>query len=379
MKHLSKLILSVTLALVFIACDKVDDLPYYGTGTAPVLKASVATITTAPSDSDKVALTLNWTYPAYGTDSSNTKYVIEIDSAGKNFANAAMVTVMKSLSTTYTGKDLNNILLAKGYAFNVPVDMDVRLISSYGNNNERIVSNTIRIKMTPYKVPPRVPLPTTNRLFIVGDASEYGWTNDASPAFPAARELTRLSETLWGGIFKMMGNGGYKLLMKQGEWSTSYHMIFGGTAASGSFELKDADPAFTGPAAAGFYQIMFDFQTGKYTVTKVDNAAPNELYVVGDAVVPNWTNNPPASANLKFATSSNGLFEITLAFTPGKIYKFLSSYGNWQPQFGGASATGGTLVGAYSGDAPNIPTPAVAGNYKIQVNFVTNTYTVTKV
>jgi starch-binding outer membrane protein SusE/F len=50
----------------------------------------------------------------------------------------------------------------------------------------------------------------------------------------------------------------------------------------------------------------------------------------------------------------------------------LSISGQWQPQFGGSSATGG------GNDPDAIPTPAIAGNYKINVNFHKNKYTVTK-
>ncbi|MBC7383681.1 MAG: hypothetical protein H7296_11935 [Bacteroidia bacterium] len=59
--------------------------------------------------------------------------------------------------------------------------------------------------------------------------------------------------------------------------------------------------------------------------------------------------------------------------------KFLSSNGNWQPQFGGRSATGGTLGANYGGggDPDAIPI-ATTGSYKINVNFITAKYTVTK-
>jgi hypothetical protein len=78
---------------------------------------------------------------------------------------------------------------------------------------------------------------------------------------------------------------------------------------------------------------------------------------------------------------SSGVFEITIALQPGLLYKFLDTNGQWQPQFGGTSATGGTLGSNYGGgnDPDAIPTPAVAGNYKIVVNFITGTYTVTLV
>jgi hypothetical protein len=379
MRSILKIFLLITgIGFLLSACDKVDDLPVYQNGNAPVLTASVTTIAPAAADSNNVALTLNWTDPKYATDSSNVKYTIEIDSAGKNFSRAVTKVVMAKKSATFTAKELNNILLGFGYPFNVPVDMDVRVVSSYANNNERLPSNVIKIKMTPYKIPPKVALPTSSRLFIVGDASTFGWTNDATPPFPPAREFSRIDETTWGGIFYMNGSGAYKLLQTQGNWSTQYHMLAGGTATAGSFEQRDADPGFPSPTPAGWYKLIFDFQTGKYTVTSVSNPLPQDLYITGDATAGGWVNNPPAAQ--KFTRLNSAEYEITMNFTPGKFYKFLSSSGNWQPQFGGTSATGGALGANYGSgtDPAAIPTPATAGTYKVRVNFLTNTYTVTQ-
>lgn len=379
MKNLMKLILlSGVVALLYTACDKVDDLPYYDQGNAVQLSTSVTTLAPPASDSNKTVLSLSWTYPNYATDSSNMKYVVEIDSTGKNFAKAATKVVLKSLSASFTAKELNNILLAKGYAFNVPVDMDVRVISSYANNNERLMSNTIRIKMTPYKIPPKVALPSGLRLFIVGDATTFGWTNDPAPAFPAAREFARLDETTWGGIMYMNGSGAYKLLETQGNWDTQFHMVDGGTAATGSFVQENKDPGFPSPATAGWYKVILDFQSGKYTVTAVSNDLPQELYMTGDATAAGWTNTPPVSQQFTRLNSSE--YTITATLAPGKAYKFLSTQNQWQPQFGGSSATGGTLGANYgSGNDPDaIPTPSAAGSYNIKVNFVTNTYSVTQ-
>jgi len=378
MKKLFQLsMMSAVITLLYTACDKVDNLPYYENGKAVTLSSSAATLAPPAADSNKTVLSLSWTYPNYATDSSNIKYVIEIDSTGKNFANAAGRSVLKSLTTSFTAKELNTILLAKGYAFNVPVDMDVRVISSYANNNERLTSNTIKIRMTPYKIPPKVALPTSTRVFIVGDATTFGWTNDPAPPFPAAREFARLDETTWGGIMYLKGSGAYKLLQTQGNWDTQFHMVDGGTATAGSFVQQNADPGFPSPSTAGWYKIILDFQSGKYTVTAVSNDLPQELYLTGDAMPSGWTNTPPVAQQLTRLNSSE--YSISIALAPGKVYKLLSTQGQWQPQFGGSSATGGTLGANYgSGSDPDaIPTPSTAGTYKIKVNFVTNTYTVT--
>jgi starch-binding outer membrane protein SusE/F len=104
-----------------------------------------------------------------------------------------------------------------------------------------------------------------------------------------------------------------------------------------------------------------------------------ELYITGSAMVSDWTNSPPASQ--KFTKISNTLYTITVNLTPGKLYKFLSTQGQWQPQYGGSSANGGNLGFNMGGgsDPDAIPTPAIAGQYKITVNFKTGQYTVEKV
>src|SRR3954471_11579006 len=152
--------------------------------------------------------------------------------------------------------------------------------------------------MTPYKVPPKVALPASGRLFVVGDATAFGWTNDPAPAFPPARELARLSETTWGGVFYFNGSGAYKLLQTQGDWNTQFHMVPGGNATAGSFIQQNADPGFPSPTPAGWYKVFYDFQGGTYTVTPFGNPLAQELYITGDATGAGWTNTPPA--NQKF-------------------------------------------------------------------------------
>jgi hypothetical protein len=108
----------------------------------------------------------------------------------------------------------------------------------------------------------------------------------------------------------------------------------------------------------------------------VSDPLPQQLYITGDATAAGWVNNPPADQ--KFTRLNSNEYQITMPFVPGKYYKFLSSSGNWQPQFGGSSDTGGDLGANYGGgtDPSSVPTPAVAGNYKITVNFLTNKYSV---
>jgi hypothetical protein len=60
---------------------------------------------------------------------------------------------MGARSTALTGRELNNILLNYGFAVGRPHSLDVKVTSSYGNNNERLESNVVRITVSPFDDP----------------------------------------------------------------------------------------------------------------------------------------------------------------------------------------------------------------------------------
>jgi hypothetical protein len=357
----------------------VDDLPLYQQGTASALTASSTTIAPAAADSNNVALTLSWTSPNYATDSANVKYTIEIDSTGKNFSNPFTKEVIGKSNISFTAKELNNILLAKGYAFNVPVDVDVRLTTSYANNNERIAANTIKIKMTPYKIPPKIALPTSGRLFIVGDATTGGWNN---PVPVPSQELTRIDETSFGGIFNLTGGKQYLLLPVNGDWSNKFSVgnnTVAGLNSGGNFGFNLNDN-FPGPTASGLYKIIVDFQTGKFTVTPFtqQHGLPVNLFLVGDATAGGW-NNPVPVPSQQFTRVTSSRFEITVPLTSGKEYLVLPENGNWGMKFGSdGAATSTKLTGKLKPEGGNFAAPDVTGNYKIVVDFIDNFYKLTK-
>ena len=73
-------------AIIFAACNKVNDLPVYADGNAPVLTASKTAVSPTIADSSKVAVTFTWTTPKYATADLTTKYILQIDTAGGSFA-----------------------------------------------------------------------------------------------------------------------------------------------------------------------------------------------------------------------------------------------------------------------------------------------------
>ncbi|ANE52080.1 SusE domain-containing protein [Flavisolibacter tropicus] len=380
MRSIINFILLLTGMTVFLtSCDKVDDLPVYGNGKTSVLTASTTTVAPAAADSMKTALTLKWTYPGYATDSSNIKYRIEFDATGNNFANPYVKEILGKDSVAIIARELNNMLLARGYAFNIPVDMDVRLITSYANNNERITANTIKIKMTPYKVPPKVALPASGKLFLVGGATVGGWSN---PVPAPSQELARLDETTFGGVFQLKGGESYLILPVNGSWDAKYgfdganngNKVEGDNFKAGGGDLK-------APAADGLYTIIVDFQAGKFTVTPFTGAhgLPSDLYIVGGATPGGWSNPVPTpSQHLTRLNASQ--FTVTLALTSGEKFLLLPTNGDWGKKFGldGAAGTN-NLTGKFKPEGADIPAPTTSGNYKITFDFVTSTYTMVKI
>jgi len=379
MKLISKLLFLAALVFGFWACNKVGDLPVYKSGTAPVLTASANSVAAAPADSNNTALTLTWSDAKYATDSNSVKNVIEIDSAGKNFSNKYSKTVSGSATTSFTAKEINTILLDKGYSIGVPVDMDVRVISSYANNNDRLTSNTVTIKMTAYKIPPKIALPASGKLFIVGNATAGGWNN---PVPVPAQELAQIDETTFGGVFQLNGGQEFLLLPVNGDWGHKYSVTdktAAGLNEGGDFGYDLADN-FPAPATSGLYKIIVDFQTGKFSVTPYMSVLPDSLFIVGDATAGGWNNPVPVPAQ-QFIRGNSSVFEITLPLTAGKEYLFLPMNGDWSHKFAVAdnSIPGLSEGGDFGYDLPdNFPAPAADGTYKIVVNFLTGKFTVTK-
>lgn len=384
MKYLSKIALLFSIvSITMLACTKENALPTYTTGSAPTLSSSKSIVASTTADSNLVAVTFSWTDPGYATDATQNKYVLEIDSTGRNFAKSVKTTVIGSLSKSFTGKELNAILLGFGFDFNVAYDIDVRLTSSYNNNNDIKVSSTIKIKATPYLIPPKVAAPASGRLFLVGGATNGGWNN---PVPVPTQEFAKLDPLTFVGVFDLAANNEYLILPVNGDWSQKYatpNNTVAGIANGGDFQYyTSGGDNFKSPSTAGKYIITMDFQRGKFTVVPFTGPnLPTNLFMVGDATPGGW-NNPVPVPSQQFTRLNSCQFEIaSLAITPSKEYLLLPVNGDWSNKYAVANKTlpglsaGGTF-GYNLGD--NFPGPTVAGNYKIEVNFATAKFKTTK-
>ncbi len=282
MKSIFKsLILSSLLATMLWSCEKDENKEYFEGGTAPVLSATkTGTIPLADATKGNEAVKISWTNPNYkfstGLSSQNVSYSIEMDTTGANFTNPKRVTVNVSgdLSKSFTQGELNDFLLnTMQLKAAAPHNIEMRVKSSLINNSALLFSNVLKFVVTPYKLPPKVAVPTTGKLFITGGATPGSWQCGCGEAELLTQKFNMIGTdtTLFElPSITLTGGGSYLLLPQYGSWSVK----FGGVGGNNSNNVDGDDFKLNGsdlkaPAVTGNYKIVVDFQRGKFTVTKL--------------------------------------------------------------------------------------------------------------
>jgi starch-binding outer membrane protein SusE/F len=489
------LLVASLIGIGFAACVKKVDNTYNANGSAPVLTSSATAITPPTNDSTSTVLTLTWTNPKYSTDSANQQFIVELDSTGKNFVGESTIVIAGPRTYSFNGNHLDSIMAAFGYNGGKPYSIDIRVTSSYGNNNEQYRSNVVTVTVTPYTVPITLTPSSTSPLllqignasnnaisfnwtaspygsdtinyalqldtvggnfaspqtidygtsltstltvdalnsaaiaagviggstknvefrivsyigstytnqavvsnvvvigltsytaapkylYLVGDATANGWTN---PVATPAQQFTPINAVSFGIIINLTAGGGYVFLPVNGSWTNKYGGATDGTATSGGTLLaNNAVPSSNtpAPASSGLYEIIVNFQTNSYTVTPYTGSpVPSTLFIVGAATAGGWTV-PVPTPSQQFTQVTNAEFQLTIPLSSGNSYLLLPvNTGSYATKYGGSAdgtAAGGTpllLDNAVPGS--NTPAPANTGSYLIDVNFITNTLTVT--
>jgi starch-binding outer membrane protein SusE/F len=353
------------------ACTKVvTNNAYVGHGTAPVANSSATTLAPAVSDSLANAFVLTWTDAKYAAPFPGPAlYTIQIDSAGKHFTAPAILTVAGGLWDSISNKTINTIVLEMGGAFNVPYTVELRVVSSYANNNDPLPSNTLTIQYTPYKTPPKVTPPPSGELFIVGSATGSGWAN---PVSAPTQQFTQIDSVTYKGTFLLQQGSAYDLLPVNGSWSNKYNVA----SAQGDFNTGGALQYVTGggsdipaPSKTGLYTIIVNFQTGLFTLSLVQPY--DALWVPGD--YQSWA---PASAPMLGSPAQNGQYEGYVNITTTGGFK-LTGEADWNgTSWGDTAKAGESGVLSTTGNNMNIST---AGFYLLQVDTKANTWSATKI
>ncbi len=271
MKNILKLLVISSLVVTgILSCTKDENKDYYEGGTAPVLTASTTTPAVTYANANNTVFTLSWTNPNYkfttGISSQDVSYIIEIDTAGANFTNPQKqsIAVSKDLSMAFTASQLNTYLLTALLAPDVPHNIEIRVKSSLINNSATLISNVLKLTVTPYSIPPKVVPPASGELYITGNAVASDWTNTPPPS----QKFTRVSSTLYTITIPLIGGNSYTFLPTYASWNDKYSIATKNDPTEvngGDFQWQGND--ILAPAAGGTYKIQVNFQTGKFTVT----------------------------------------------------------------------------------------------------------------
>lgn len=269
----------LAVALILQSCEKEENKIYYEGGTEPVLTASTTAVNLQPppADESKEAISFTWTNPEYsfttGISSQDVNYSLEFDTVGANFGSKSKysTTIARDLSKKYTVGELNAVL---GNSMLLPFGrqyrIEARVISSIGDKAVALTSNKVTFTATPYAPPPKVALPSTGKLYIVGNATPGDWTN---PVPVPSQEFTKISNTQYEITIPLSGAGKYYLFLPEnGSWASKYAVpdnSASGIANGGEFRFySSGGQDIPAPSAPGNYKISVDFQKGQFTVVK---------------------------------------------------------------------------------------------------------------
>jgi len=367
MKYLSKLSLVLAVIISFTACKKLDQVPFNPNGQAVTLNASTTSVTTAAADSANKVISFSWSNPKYAQDSSLYKYVVEIDSTGRNFSKEYKLVVTGDRDTSLSGKQFNDILAQLGVVPGVAGSVEVRVTSSYGNNNEAYTSNVVTIATTPYIVPITVKASTAGPLTLAianaaNSAVKLDWNSTQYGNLPFTYAIQ--VDTAGGDFTNPQTISTGSDLSKDitvGELNTL--ALQAGVAANSSKNLAMRVVAFQGA------NTVPSVISNAITVNVTTYLPFLYLYLPGD--YQGWS--PDVAPRLGATVPNLNDYEGYVYVPAGGSYEFkMTNAPDWNhTAYGGDAAT-------LSATGPNLKWPGGAGYYLVKANPTTMTWSATK-
>lgn len=361
MKQIFKfLTLVLAMATGITACEKMEDLPVYGNGNAVSLSVAPATVAPTIADSTSAVVSFSWTNPNYATDSSNYKFILEIDSAGRNFARKATKTIMAGYTTSLSGRELNSIALDYGLALGTAYTMEARIISSYANNNDRFTSNSVTFSYTAFNDPSVLTSSSSNVVLIS--------SGDVVNTFSWSKPFTGYTGNI---TYSLQYDSATKNFSSPQEFAIGPNILTRGLTHSemnGTAQNEGINPGVTGKIE---YRIKTVTAGGAVSYSNMVAVTIRTIDIIriylpggyqsstGNGT--DWTpdNAPELMRDLR-AGASNKLY-YTYIFMPANSEFKITNGRSWNINFGG---TGGNLVA--NGSNFSVST---AGVYRISIDL----------
>ena len=335
MKNIFKVLFALTIAMFLVSCDKDEDRAILGNPTDSSLSASATSLVLTKDNADKTAVTFSFKNPNYGLSLSQTNQ-LEFALAGTNFATPKAVQIAAGENQiSYTVQEFNALMLNMALPVDVVSTIEVRLKSSVGSITP-VYSPKIQMSVTPYAL--------TSYLYAPG--AYQNWDPATANAL-----ISATSNGIYEGFINFTAaDSEFKVTVAR-NWDNAY-----GTNDNISLILNGGGNLKA--ENAGAQKLTVNLNTLKFTLT------PYGWGIVGSGAPGGWDNDTYFTWN-----ETTKKWEINnIALTTGVI-KFRLNH-DWGTNYGGSNgvlASGGADIAI-----------SEVGNYKVSLDLVNLTYTLTK-
>lgn len=296
--------------------------------------------------------TLVWNHADYDVQ-TEINYDVEVALADTDFTSIVSGGSTNSRYLTWTVEQLNTVMLDLGAIPYQPTEIDVRIKSSLGANNDlEDFSNVITITVTPYPTDlPKIGVP----------GNHQGWDATAAPLLAAST----FGKTDYDGYIWL--DGEFKFVTPNSTTGVINWENQGGGpeyADDGSFSgvLLQGSSTNCGPNAAGYYRVRANTTDLTYETTLVSWG------VIGSATPGGWD----SDTNMTY-DANTGKWSLVVTLVDGEIkFRYNDSWNNGSDQFNLGSYDGGADPGNYGGEmmtygGGNIA--VTAGTYLIELDL----------
>lgn len=355
------LFMVAAITVFLAACRKMENITTHGEGTAVSLTADKTAVTATPADANTEVIKFSWTSPNYATDTTNYKFILEIDSVGKNFANKFTKEVIANRSIGLTGAEINNIVLNYGFAIGVAHSLEARIVSSYTNNNEQYKSNTVTFSVTPYTDPSTLTADATSVVGTLATADNQAITLSWTPSFTGYTGM--ITYTLeydsatknFANAKTMAVDAGLSQILKVSQ--VNAHTMDVGVAGGSIGKIQYRIKATTAQGAVAY--------SNPVDVTVTTYVPFYNMYLVGS--INGWNINAPLEmVSDRGAGRWGKVFYSYIYLSATDEFKIAETVGDWGSAYGNTGGSGGIYTTGFN-QGGNFSVPS-AGIYRITLD-----------
>ncbi len=334
MKNLLKI---STLALLFFAgvsCEN-DDQTIATPSGGPQLLTPLdgSSYVLLPENATNEATTLVWNHADYDVQ-TEVNYDVEVALSGTNFATIIPAGSTNNRFVVWTVEALNGVALQAGLVPYTAGDLDIRIKSSLGSNEDMVAySNIIKLTITPF---------TTDLPQLAVPGNHQGWSPGTAPRIAASGfGQTDYEGYVWlDGEFKFVAPNGSGVY----DWGNT---DWGDNGDFTEILVETGESNCT--AVTGYYRVKANTSTLTYSTTAVSWG------IIGSATPTGWD----SDTDLTYNPTTKKLEIASIALVPG-AFKFRGNNA-WSNGFDlGTVNADGFLV-----DGGDLTFSGAAGNYKV--------------